>query len=101
VPRRRRVRFAATAQEELDETWRYVQGESGVARANALVDRLVAGCRRLEDAPSLGRPMRRLGPGVRMLIVERHRVLYRVLGDRIEIDRVIHTRRDFPKAWRG
>jgi toxin ParE1/3/4 len=100
VPRRRRVRFAQAAQEELDEVWQYVQGESGPARASALIDGIVAGCRRLEDAPSLGRPMRGLGPGVRMLVVERYRVLYRILGDRVEIDRVIHSRRDFPKAWR-
>jgi len=32
--------------------------------------------------------------------VERYRVLYRILGDRVEIDRVIHSRRNFPKAWR-
>jgi toxin ParE1/3/4 len=100
VPRSRRVRFARAAQEELDEVWHYVQGESGLARANTLIDRIVAGCRRLEEASSLGRPMPGLGPGVRMLVVERYRVLYRVLGDRVLIDRVIHSRRDFPKAWR-
>jgi plasmid stabilization system protein ParE len=42
-----------------------------------------------------------LGSGVRLLLVERYRVLYRALDDRIEIARVIHSRRDFQMAWRG
>ena len=100
VPRRRRARLAQAAQGELDEVWQCVQGESGLAWANALIDSIVAGCRQLEDAPSLSRSVRWLGPGVRTLVVERYRVLYRILGDRVEIDRVIHSRRNFPKAWR-
>ena len=101
MPRSRRVRFAQAATEELDETWDYIRRESGAARADAVLARVVAGCRRLEHAPSLGRAVPALGPGLRMLIVEGFKVVYLIAGDeRVEIVRVIHGRRDFPKAWR-
>lgn len=102
MPRRCRVRFGQAATGDLDRTSAYIGQESGTGRARAVIARVVAGCRRLEHAPSLGRAVPELGQGFRLLIVDEFKVVYRIMeAGRVEIVRVIDSRRDFPKAWRG
>jgi plasmid stabilization system protein ParE len=40
-------------------------------------------------------------PNVRELIVESHRMVYRVEADKVVIVRLIHGRRDFKSSWKS
>jgi plasmid stabilization system protein ParE len=40
-------------------------------------------------------------PNLRELIVENHRLVYRVEPDRVVIVRLIHARRDFKSSWKS
>jgi plasmid stabilization system protein ParE len=45
-------------------------------------------------------PVPALGPEIRQLVIVPFRILYQVVGDRVEVVRIIHVRRDATKAWR-
>jgi toxin ParE1/3/4 len=100
MPRRGRVRFAQAARRDLQAIWRHVGESSGVERADALVDRIVAAGRSLAHAPARGTLVPAFGHEVRQLVVLSYRILYRLTGDRVEVVRIIHVRRDPTKAWR-
>lgn len=100
MPRSCRVTFADAAKKDLREIWLWIAGEFGSQHADRLVGRVRASCELLERSPQLGRPIPELGPTARALVVERYRVVYRIAGLEVLIQRVIDSRRDFPKAWR-
>src|SRR5690242_10061109 len=100
MPRRGRVRFAQAARPDLKAIWRYVGERSGEERADAPIDHIIAAGQSLAQAPTRGMPVPAFGPDIRQLVVLPYRILYRVVGDRVEVARIIHVRRDPTKAWR-
>lgn len=64
------------------------------ARARAFVALLRERCAPLRQFPEMGRVRNDLRPGLRSLPVDRYVVIYRVLGDAVEIVTIVHGSRD-------
>jgi plasmid stabilization system protein ParE len=93
-----RVRWLRTALLNLDEEASCIAADEPAA-ARQVVARMLDAVAQLADQPGLGRPGRI--PNTRELVVARTRYLvpYRVKRDAVEILRVFHTSRRFPKRW--
>jgi toxin ParE1/3/4 len=52
----------------------------------------------LIDNPRLGKTRNDLRPGLRSFPVEKHLILYRVEGDALVVQRIIHGRQDITRA---
>lgn len=87
------------AARDLRRIRRYIAKESGIARADLVVDRIGALCRLLADQPDAGRAHPELGLGVRVCVSDSYLVFYVPRRGTIEIARVIDGRRDVLAAW--
>lgn len=67
--------------------------------ADRLILKIDQHLQRLRFAPESGRERPDLGAGIRMIVVARYVVLYRIDGDAVRIVRVAHGARDFPDAF--
>jgi toxin ParE1/3/4 len=90
------VRWLRRALENLEEEFAFAARDDPVA-AERLVERIASNVARLEKHPALGRPGRL--PNTRELIIAgtSYIVPYRVRGQAIEILRVFHGRRKWPR----
>jgi plasmid stabilization system protein ParE len=71
------------------------------AYAGSLVERLYEAVVVLEDHPPFGRKVPEINHDlVRELIVERYRVVYQRMRDRVEIVAVLHSRQDLVKKFK-
>jgi addiction module RelE/StbE family toxin len=71
------------------------------AYAASLVERLYAAVVILEEHPRMGRKVPEIDHElVRELIVERYRVVYQLMRDRVEVVAVLHSRQDLVKKFR-
>ena len=90
------VRWLRRALENLEEEFAYIAREDPAA-AERLVERIAASVQRLENHPALGRPGRL--PNTRELVIAGtpYIVPYRVRGQAVEILRVFHGTRKWPR----
>ena len=93
-----RVRWLRRALINLDDEAEYIARDNPGAAAR-IVDRIATSVDRLATHPASGRPGR--VPGTRELIVTGtpYIVPYRVRGDTVEILRVFHAARRWPKDF--
>ncbi len=76
--------------------------DHGNAASSAYMEGFERLFRLLADNPRAGSPRPEFAPGnVRSLSYRPHRVLYRVHGDDVIIDRIIHQARDVARALRN
>lgn len=102
----RQVRLRAAAAADIDDALAFLQSESGDAAAGAFIDAIEAGVQFIQRSPNAGslRFAFELGiPELRSWPVKRfpYLIFYVALGDRIEVWRVLHTRRDIPASLVG
>jgi toxin ParE1/3/4 len=90
------VFWSVSALADLAEIREYI-AERNPSAAHEIARRILAGKRRLQRFPGLGRPGR--VPGTREYIIPRTRFIlpYRVQGGTIEILRVFHMSRRWPQ----
>jgi len=93
-----RVRWLKTALDNLDAAAEYISRDNPSAAARVVADIWVA-VQRLADFPALGRPGR--VDGTRELVVPGtpYIVPYRVRGSEVQILRVFHGARKWPKRF--
>ena len=91
--------FSIPARIDLIRIEAYIARDSEIAAVN-LVDRIEARCRFLAAAPKAGRARPDLRRGARAWAVGSYLVIYRVVGDGVEIMRVIDGRRDVKAVFR-
>lgn len=77
----------------MDDIWLHIATDDPVA-ATRMVERLAAGVARLADFPESGRARPEMGAGARSVVVGRYLVLYRVVGEHVDIVRIIHGARE-------
>ena len=87
------VRFTRRARVDLLDLWSPVAARDPL-RADDILDRIEAGCRVLRAPPRFGRVRPDIGEGARMLVVERWLVLHRLVGDDVQVVRVVDGARD-------
>lgn len=88
-----RVVFTQAAREDLIDIWTHVATDDPVA-ADRVLDRFDEAASNLIQNPEMGPARDDIRPGLRYLVSGSYLLLYRILGDDIEIVRVVHGRRD-------
>lgn len=63
-------------------------------RARSFVSERRTRCQALGRQPMIGRPAPEIAINVRILTFRSYLIVHRVVGDRISIDRVLHSARD-------
>lgn len=92
---RYRVEITATAENDIQEIWRFLIQENPPAAA-LLIDSIEQEIDTLESFPmrcALAKDAAPLHPNIRQLFVQRYRVLFRIIGKRVIILRITHTAR--------
>ena len=87
-------RLAPQAKSDLDEIWFYIASKGSPENADRLVDSLTKRFFLLGMRPRAGRRRDDLRAGVRAFPVSDYLVLYRIEGDDVVIQRVVHGNRD-------
>lgn len=82
----------ARADEDLIEIWSYIAAENIVA-ADRVLDAIEARWRQLTQHPYSGVARNDIAPEIRHLIAGNYLILYRIVGNAVEIVRVLNSRR--------
>lgn len=86
------------AQEDLGDIWDYV-AESGVERADRLLDLIYEKCQQLAEYPEMGRARHELLMNLRSLTVKNYVILYQPTAEGIEVLRVLYGARDIHRIF--
>ena len=78
---------------DLDEIWTYVARDS-LRAADQLADQLDEAIQRLLGFPQMGVAREDLAPNLRALRVDNLIVFYRIEGELLSIERILHARMD-------
>lgn len=89
------IEISPAAERDLDEMAVYGTAEWGEDRASAYVDRVEDEIDRLARFPGMGISC---GVDVRRWRYERHLIFYRVVGDTLRVERILHERQLPPKV---
>ena len=93
------IRYTIRARLDLIELWQYIAAEDPAA-ADRLYERLEAHIRVLETFPQAGPARPEIAADARILIQRPYLILYRLLGDDVQIVRVLHaSRRITPRMF--
>jgi toxin ParE1/3/4 len=92
-----RLQFTDPAENDLSEIGAFIAQDSPV-NASRFIESLYERCVLLTQNPLSGRARNDIGVGLRSIIFGRYVILYHVLGDCLEIVRVIHGSRDIPRV---
>ena len=95
-----RLVFRPEAEADLADIHDHIAADSP-ARARMFLALLRDRCGPLRQFPEMGRARDDLRPGLRSLPVDRYVVIYRVLGDVVEIVTILHGSRDVDTLVRG
>jgi toxin ParE1/3/4 len=93
--RRPRLRRTAQAEEDLIDIWSYIARDNPSA-ADRLLDALDMKSQALARNPKMGMARDDIHPGVRHFPVGNYIILYRDLGNGVEVVRYVHGRRRLP-----
>jgi addiction module RelE/StbE family toxin len=90
------IRFAAADRVDLRKIDQRLRPRAGAVITDGVIQTILAGIARLDTMPLCGRPGRRVG--TRELVITRHPyiVIYRVVGNDVEIARILHTAQQWP-----
>jgi toxin ParE1/3/4 len=88
------LRWSPAAEADLLQIWAYLAREASPLRADAQIMSIKQTAERLREWPHSGRSCDELILGLRSVVVAPHVIFYRVLGDSVQIARVLHGRRD-------
>jgi toxin ParE1/3/4 len=93
--RRPRLRRTAQAEEDLIDIWSYIARDNPSA-ADRFLDALDMKSQALAHNPQMGMARDDVRPGVRHFPVGNYIILYRDVGDGVEVVRYVHGRRRLP-----
>jgi toxin ParE1/3/4 len=93
MSKKRQLKLAQQAKDDLVEIWLYIAADSPSA-ADKFIDHVHEECGKLRSSPEIGRKRDELLPGIRSLPVKRYLVFYRVTDGTIEIARILSGYRD-------
>ena len=98
---RYRIRYTASANNDLLEAWLYI-AEDNLSAADRMLDKIAVDTRALSENPRMGRARDELAPGLRSWPTSTpYIVFYFVQNNDILITRVLHHARDIQslEAW--
>jgi toxin ParE1/3/4 len=92
-----RLALTPRAAQDLDDIFDYSAEVWGIERTILYIRALQAAMERLLLFPELGRSIHEVRPGVRLLPVESHLIIYRLRGEAIDVVRILHQRMDIER----
>jgi toxin ParE1/3/4 len=92
------VSFSPKSRQGLLDIGDYIAKDS-LANARRFVAKLMDQCQRISTAPLAYSGREDLAPSLRMAPMGRYVVFFRVLGDMVRIERVLHGARDLPAIF--
>lgn len=95
---RAKLEFTDAARSDLIHLRRYSLQQFGKDAADRYVDQIKSAFAMLAEMPLAGRAEPGAGASVRCYSKKRHRVFYRVEGERVTILRVLHHARDISQV---
>jgi toxin ParE1/3/4 len=90
-----RLAFSRFVETDLDAIAEYIAHDSP-GRAVTFLEEIHEEIHLIAKTPLLYRLRPEIGNGVRMGIVGRYAILFRIAGDKVIIERVLHAGRDLP-----
>ncbi|WP_441238437.1 type II toxin-antitoxin system RelE/ParE family toxin [Bradyrhizobium sp. 930_D9_N1_4] len=88
------VRLSKSAERDLLEIWFHIAADKGVETADYWIDRVEARLSQLSMFPQSGPARSDIAPEARVLVISRWLVLYRVIPDGVQVNRVVDAARD-------
>lgn len=88
-----RVLFTRAARDDLIDIWTHIAADDPAA-ADGVLDKLDEVASYLIQNPEMGPARDDIRPGLRYLVSGSYLLLYRIVGDDVEIVRAVHGRRD-------
>lgn len=85
-------RLTPAARSDIRSIWNYTDDEWGSAQAGRYLGQIEETIELLVRNPALGRPRDEIRPGFRSHPIGRHMIFYRIVGNDIEIARILHQR---------
>jgi len=92
------VSFSPKSRQDLIEIGDFIAKDSR-ANARRFVGKLIKQCERIAHKPLLYAAREDIAPGLRIAPMGRYVVFFRLLGDTIRIERVLHGARDLPTIF--
>jgi toxin ParE1/3/4 len=92
-------RLTESALRDMQEITEYLAKNYGFSQSERFVQKLNAKFAKIVTFPKMGKPRDEILPGSRMLSVDRYLILYVVIGDDVEIVRVVSGYRDLSKLF--
>ena len=92
------VAFSPKSRQDLLDIGDFI-AKGSLANARRFVSKLVDQCQRIGGAPLAYIGREDLAPGLRMAPMGRYVVFFRVLGETVRIERVLHGARDLPAMF--
>lgn len=89
------VTFSPKSRQDLIDIGDHIAKDSRT-NARCFVAKLMDQCQRIGTAPLAYTGCENLAPGLRMATMGRYVVFFRVLGNMVRIERVLHGARDLP-----
>lgn len=90
----KQLRFSAQAETELQEIWLYSVENWSVAQADDYVASIIVTAKRLTEGFVFSRPADHIAKGYHFCASGSHHLYFRVDGDMIVVERIIHQSRD-------
>lgn len=94
------VGISRAARADLDDIWKVGISRWGLLQAERYAQAFLDSIELLRLHPNMGPARDDLAPGLRHLLVQRHLILYRPVGDGIQIMRVLHHSMDLARHLR-
>ncbi len=94
------VKLSDAAENDLIKLYEWVHDAAGEAVADRFYGRLRQAAESLQYFPERGVLREIIAPGVRLLIVGNHVILYRVEESAVDVKRVVHGSVDLTKLFR-
>jgi toxin ParE1/3/4 len=92
-------RLTDSAMREIEEITAYLAKNYGFSQSEQFIKKLNSKFSKIVQFPKIGKPRDEILPGSRMLSVDRYLILYTVIGDDVEILRVVSGYRDLSKLF--
>ncbi len=92
------LRLTPQAENDLEELWLAIALDNPSA-ADRLLRRIAIKLERLAQFPEIGSPKPEIAPSARILVEGNYVILHEVVGDTVEIVRVVHGARDLDELF--
>jgi toxin ParE1/3/4 len=97
----RRVVWAPKAKQDLREIWRHYAREASPEIADRILLEIAQTGERLAAQALIWRARDEVAPSLRSVLSQPYVIFYRIQGDRVEVARILHERRNSPELFKN